>query len=165
MSKVLTVASNLLQPKAGETVYLKLGRLPLDAAQSAADYGIMEDERIEVHTRAAPAPKPATINVEEDADERKFREQIEKEVEQSAAAAEGDTVTLSIRSPGEDEAKSVRIRRTDPLGKVIKAFAGKLAVDPSKLKLMFDGERIDPERTPDNLELEDDDLLDLVRVA
>lgn len=44
--------------------------------------------------------------------------------------------------------------------KVIKAFADKLGLDPTSIRLSFDGERISPSSTPSDLGLEDNDVID-----
>lgn len=44
--------------------------------------------------------------------------------------------------------------------KVIKAFADKLGIDVSSIRLSFDGERISPSSTPAELGLEDNDVID-----
>ncbi len=46
--------------------------------------------------------------------------------------------------------------------KVINAFCQKVDVDPSTVRLVFDGRRIEPSQTAADLSLEDQDILDVL---
>lgn len=50
--------------------------------------------------------------------------------------------------------------QTDPLRKVMVAFAAKLNSPLDKLKFTFDGAVVEEHHTPENLDMEDDDCID-----
>jgi hypothetical protein len=51
--------------------------------------------------------------------------------------------------------------QTDPLLKVMVAFATKLNMSLKNLKFTFDGSTVTEDETPQNLDMEDDDCIDV----
>ena len=45
--------------------------------------------------------------------------------------------------------------------KLFKAYAKKVQLNPSNLTFVFDGEKINPECTPQDLDLEDEDMIEV----
>ena len=50
--------------------------------------------------------------------------------------------------------------QTDALGKVMTAFAAALEVPVSQLQFTFDGDRVSPDHTPTDLDMDHDDIID-----
>lgn len=50
--------------------------------------------------------------------------------------------------------------QSDPLQKAMNAFAEELSVPIAKLKFVFDGEQVEPSNTPQDLDMESDDVMD-----
>jgi hypothetical protein len=165
---VVQVAERLLNAGTNDTIVLKLkqGNIPLDPSQTPDDYELQVDEKLVVSIRTHRPPPNTADN--EDAVEREVREKIEKELDHSMNAAsatmedtDGDTITLAIRVPGEEKPRQVRIKKTDKLEKIVAAFASKLQVPQSRVKLSFDGLVAPNTSTPEDLDMEDEDLIDL----
>ena len=53
-----------------------------------------------------------------------------------------------------------KIKKTTKLQKVFDNYASRKGVQPSSLRFLLDGERIDADATPKMLELEDEDQID-----
>ncbi|KAI5969971.1 SMT3 [Candida margitis] len=56
-----------------------------------------------------------------------------------------------------------KVKRSTPMKKIIEAFCKKQSRDESSLRFLFDGTRIDPKHTPDDLDMEDNDLIEAHR--
>jgi len=70
-----------------------------------------------------------------------------------------DSVKLKVRS-GKDEPAKFRLGKTEPMKKLFQAYCTQQGLSFSKVKFTFDGRVIFPEQTPEDLEVEDGDLLD-----
>eukprot|EP01124_Arcella_intermedia_P002347 TRINITY_DN11275_c0_g1_i1.p1 TRINITY_DN11275_c0_g1~~TRINITY_DN11275_c0_g1_i1.p1 ORF type:complete len:415 (-),score=102.17 TRINITY_DN11275_c0_g1_i1:33-1277(-) len=102
---------------------------------------------------------------DEDALERELEEKLSKKAEKAKQEAEDNkknTIKLVVRTAGGADFK-FRIKRTDPISKLIEAAANNQKVSPSTLILKFEGEILKPNKSPDFYELENDDLLDLFK--
>jgi small ubiquitin-related modifier len=53
-----------------------------------------------------------------------------------------------------------KIKKTTKMSKVFDTYATRRGVQPSSLRFMLDGERIDPNTTPKMLEMDDQDQID-----
>jgi small ubiquitin-related modifier len=53
-----------------------------------------------------------------------------------------------------------KIKKTTKMSKVFDTYATRRGVQPSSLRFMLDGERIDPNMTPKMLEMDDQDQID-----
>lgn len=72
---------------------------------------------------------------------------------------------MEIRLRGEDGSmRFFKILRKTTMGKDINRYAASTAIDVSKLRLHFNGSRIQRHETAQDLDLQDDDLID-VRVT
>jgi hypothetical protein len=56
----------------------------------------------------------------------------------------------------------VAAAKTDPLQKLHAGFCQALSLDPAKVKLLFDGEEVDLNSTPQDEDMDDEDSLDAV---
>ncbi|XP_060064909.1 NFATC2-interacting protein-like [Ylistrum balloti] len=71
-------------------------------------------------------------------------------------------ITLFIQSRNDRHKMEFKIDKTSPLDVLIRQYASKTDRDPSKLRLMFDGENLDLRDSAENLEIEDGYTLDLI---
>ena len=72
-----------------------------------------------------------------------------------------DEPTIKIRVKDQNGYQTIFImKRSTKMGKVFKAYAQRKGVDVRGLRFMIDGEEINPEATPNDLGLEDDDVID-----
>jgi len=60
----------------------------------------------------------------------------------------------------DDDIIKFKLRRTDPLQKLLDGFCQKKNLEKAKTRLLFDGFIVDLEKTPDDLEMEDGDIID-----
>lgn len=150
---------------------LKDSGLTIDGKHTAEFYAIQPDERISVVAKAAKPAPVQTGAAESEAQklwadfESSVSSQLPLRASSSAAddSADPATITLSIRTPNEEKPKQVRIKRADKMDKIIAAFSTKLGLSPEQLRLSFDGQFIKPDATPESLDLEDEDLIEVTR--
>lgn len=81
----------------------------------------------------------------------------DEEDEDSAQAGE-DAITIRVQT--EKNSEVYRISKTAPLSKIMQKFAETIGVAESKIAFRFDGERVQPEQTADDLGMEDEDAID-----
>ena len=53
-----------------------------------------------------------------------------------------------------------KIKMTTPLQKLMTAFCNRHGIDQNSVRFLFDGTRINPNQTPQELEMEDGDVID-----
>lgn len=56
-----------------------------------------------------------------------------------------------------------KIKRTTPLKRLMDAFAKRQGRDMDSLRFLYDGVRIQPDQTPDDLDMEDNDIIEAHR--
>jgi len=73
-------------------------------------------------------------------------------------------ISLNIQSPSSKTGQftAVRISRRAAMKALMEEFAANQSLSVEKLKFFFDGERIDANSTPEELDMEDDDCIDVV---
>lgn len=54
----------------------------------------------------------------------------------------------------------LKVKKTTPMLKVFKAYASRKGVSVSALRFLIDGDRVDPDKTPESLGLEEHDQID-----
>lgn len=74
----------------------------------------------------------------------------------------GEPIAIRVKDQVGEETMFT-IRRTTKMGKVFKAFAERKGVDERELRYTIDGERINPEDTPIDLGLQDEDVIEVIR--
>lgn len=90
-------------------------------------------------------------------------EEIEIEDNENDTDVESaDSVRLQVQAKGIRQKFKVTILKSEPLLKVIIAFATKHNYDISLLKMYFDGELVDSSLTPLDFDMEDEDCIDMV---
>jgi len=76
---------------------------------------------------------------------------------------EEDTKTINVKvvsSSGEEV--FFKIKRTTKLSKLQGAYANKVGKDVNSIRFLYDGSRINDEDTPESLEMEDNDTIDVM---
>lgn len=80
------------------------------------------------------------------------------------APAEPSAEHLSLRVVSSNGTEVFfKIRRSTRLEKLMAAYCQKMGVaNPSSVRFVFDGQRVNPESTPSDLDMEDDDVIDVL---
>mmetsp|Transcript_19020 Transcript_19020/g.30687 ORF Transcript_19020/g.30687 Transcript_19020/m.30687 type:complete len:91 (-) Transcript_19020:1329-1601(-) len=77
-------------------------------------------------------------------------------------APEGnEPITLRVRDQTGEETY-FKIKKTTKLGKVFETYAHRRGVQSTSLRFLLDGERIEHDQTPKELDLEDQDQIDVM---
>jgi len=88
---------------------------------------------------------------------------VEKEAEKSAEkeVEGGDSVHLNLKVKSQDGNEVYfKVKKTTQLGKLMNAYCSRVGKDMSTVRFLFDGERIQNEATPEQLDMEDEDEID-----
>ncbi|XP_047950456.1 small ubiquitin-related modifier 1-like [Salvia hispanica] len=71
------------------------------------------------------------------------------------------TIHINLKVKGQDGNEVFfRIKRSTALKKLMNAYCDRQSVEYSSIAFLFDGRRLRPEQTPDELEMEDGDEVD-----
>ncbi|CDF37220.1 unnamed protein product [Chondrus crispus] len=94
--------------------------------------------------------------------QRQESERVRKQAEEARlkAAQTAAPVQLKVRS-GQNQIK-MRIRRSDPVLKMLGPFCKKFDLNLPNAVMQFDGEQVEESDTPDTLELEEGMLIDVI---
>lgn len=103
----------------------------------------------------------AEIKCEEEK-KRKARLAKIEEVKKKRVAALATETPIVLKVRCDDKATMVRIRRTDPVLKMLPHFCKKFGLDVGLARMLCDGEDVTNEDTPDGLDLEDKMVIDVV---
>eukprot|EP01105_Mastigella_eilhardi_P004517 TRINITY_DN1602_c0_g1_i1.p2 TRINITY_DN1602_c0_g1~~TRINITY_DN1602_c0_g1_i1.p2 ORF type:complete len:122 (+),score=51.74 TRINITY_DN1602_c0_g1_i1:51-368(+) len=77
----------------------------------------------------------------------------------AAPAASSDHVNVKV--VGQDGSEVFfKIKRTTTLKKLMEAYCKRLSVNEKSVRFLFNGSRITDQQTPNDLGLEDDDIID-----
>jgi len=68
---------------------------------------------------------------------------------------------LNIKVTDNNNEVFFKIKRTTQLEKLMKAFCERQGKKPESCRFLFDGTRVTPEDTPDTLEMQDGDTLEV----
>lgn len=78
-------------------------------------------------------------------------------------APQTETEHINLKVTTQDgEPVHFKIKRTTPMQKLIDAFAKRQALDKATMRFTFDGRRISGTDTPNSLEMEDNDIIDVL---
>ncbi|KCV71472.1 hypothetical protein H696_02418 [Fonticula alba] len=70
---------------------------------------------------------------------------------------------VSIKVMNQDQsAITFKLKRTMPLRKVIDAYCERMGIQKSGFRFCFDGERIHEDQTPEELDMQDDDIIEVM---
>jgi small ubiquitin-related modifier len=73
--------------------------------------------------------------------------------------AAGDHITLKVKSQDGNEL-FFKIKRGTQLKKLMEAYCSRNGINPTTVRFLFDGQRIQETNTPNDLNLEDNDQID-----
>ncbi|KAL7429903.1 hypothetical protein ACHAXM_001915, partial [Skeletonema potamos] len=71
----------------------------------------------------------------------------------------GEPITIRVRDQTGEET-FFKIKKSTKMSKVMKTYAGRKGVDVSTLRFLVDGDRVQPDDTPESLDLDDQDQID-----
>mmetsp|Transcript_20334 Transcript_20334/g.49844 ORF Transcript_20334/g.49844 Transcript_20334/m.49844 type:complete len:94 (+) Transcript_20334:102-383(+) len=71
----------------------------------------------------------------------------------------GDQLNIKVRDPEGNEVQ-FKIKRTTKFNKLIEAYCQKMGAESNAYRFLFDGNRIQGEQTPEDLDMEDLDVVD-----
>ncbi|CAN6647282.1 ubiquitin-like protein Smt3p [Trichomonascus vanleenenianus] len=74
--------------------------------------------------------------------------------------AEGSTEHISIKVTDSNTEVYFKIKKTTQLKKVMDTFCKRTGKDPSALRFLYEGERVQPDDTPSSLDLSDGDTIE-----
>ena len=81
----------------------------------------------------------------------------------SAPAADMKQTHITIQAMSQDgNSLQFKVRMATPLQKVIDAYCARLSVAENSVRFLYDGNRVKGENTPEIMEMEDGDILDVV---
>ncbi|KIJ95618.1 hypothetical protein K443DRAFT_682881 [Laccaria amethystina LaAM-08-1] len=84
-----------------------------------------------------------------------------QEDEQLKAEPNTDTINIKVVSSTGDEV-FFKIKRSTKLSKLQGAYANKVGKDVGSIRFLYDGTRINEDDTPNTLEMEDNDTIDVM---
>lgn len=74
-----------------------------------------------------------------------------------------DTEHISLKVSSQDGSEVFfRIKKHTPLRKLMDAYCTRQGIDSNSIRFLFDGERVMPDSTAKDLQLQDGDLIDAV---
>jgi len=76
-----------------------------------------------------------------------------------AKPASGEHLSLKVKSPEGNEVY-FKVKKTTTFSKVMHAYCKKVGAEIENLRFLFDGQRLRPEQTPADLDMEDEDEID-----
>eukprot|EP00740_Mantoniella_antarctica_P006241 CAMPEP_0181363246 /NCGR_PEP_ID=MMETSP1106-20121128/8588_1 /TAXON_ID=81844 /ORGANISM="Mantoniella antarctica, Strain SL-175" /LENGTH=93 /DNA_ID=CAMNT_0023477555 /DNA_START=41 /DNA_END=322 /DNA_ORIENTATION=- len=71
----------------------------------------------------------------------------------------GDHINLKVKDQDNSEVH-FKVRQTTKFQKIFDAFCSRKALSSDSVRFLFDGQRINPNMTPKDLEMEDGDSID-----
>ncbi|EDR06002.1 uncharacterized protein LACBIDRAFT_185377 [Laccaria bicolor S238N-H82] len=84
-----------------------------------------------------------------------------QEEEQLKTEQNNDTINIKVVSSTGDEV-FFKIKRSTKLSKLQGAYANKVGKDVGSIRFLYDGTRINEDDTPNTLEMEDNDTIDVM---
>ena len=78
----------------------------------------------------------------------------------ATVASSQPTVNLTIKDPQGEEIY-FKIKRSAKMGRLFKAYCKRSNVDPSTIRFFYQGDRLEEEQTPDDLNMQDGDRIDV----
>lgn len=79
-----------------------------------------------------------------------------------AAAAGGSSEHLNIKVTDADNEIFFKIRKETPLRKLMDAFCNRQGTSMNSVRFVYEGERVQPNNTPEELEMEDGDTIEVM---
>jgi len=135
---------------------LKWYGITLDKKQTPIDFDMSGEERVDFVFNSEVQKTPA---------QHELAQELPKNVNPTPSvpnhnpAVANDAIVLKLRR-GENIQK-FRIKKTDNVRKLIGGYCTRQKLDSSKVSLRFDGRPLSPSETPNENDMEDDDLIDV----
>ncbi|XP_070573406.1 NFATC2-interacting protein-like [Ptychodera flava] len=77
--------------------------------------------------------------------------------------SESDNDYVQIKVQGKDKSKKIiSIKRTDPLERLMEEYSSWKQIPRNKVTFFFDGDKLSPQNTPQDLDMETDDVIDVM---
>jgi len=77
----------------------------------------------------------------------------------AAAAAPSEHLNLKVKAQDGNEVY-FKVKKTTQFSKVMSAYCKKVGADLESVRFLFDGQRLRPDQTPADLNMEDEDEID-----
>jgi len=135
----------------GSTGSLKWYGVALEDNKTPADFSMTGEERLNYARQPSLSTSSSQVSSQTHS-QTDSQPQIEEQ-------EESNSIILKVRY--ESQTKKFRIKKEDPLQKLLEAFCLKNNLDASKMNLTVDGLAVPPSATALDHDLEDDDLIDL----
>ncbi|PRP83824.1 hypothetical protein PROFUN_08939 [Planoprotostelium fungivorum] len=85
------------------------------------------------------------------------------EQSQQPSQTEVDPNTINLRVVSQDGSEVYfKIKKQTALRKLMDAYTQRQGIDQNSIRFLYDGQRITPDQTPKDLEMEDNDIIDAV---
>jgi len=85
------------------------------------------------------------------------------EEQSQSGGNEVDPNTINLRVVSQDGNEVYfKIKKQTPLRKLMDAYCQRQAIDSNSIRFLYDGQRIQAEQTPKELDMEDNDIIDAV---
>mmetsp|Transcript_5941 Transcript_5941/g.26295 ORF Transcript_5941/g.26295 Transcript_5941/m.26295 type:complete len:93 (+) Transcript_5941:62-340(+) len=81
------------------------------------------------------------------------------EEEEKKGEDKGDHINLKVKDQDNSEVH-FKVRQTTKFEKIFTAFCSRKSLQPGAVRFLFDGQRINPTQTPQDLDMEDGDSID-----
>lgn len=134
---------------------LKWYGITLDSNKTPADFNMTAEERL-TYARLPSVPSPSSNSQQPLSQTHAQTTDSQPQIEEEE---ESDSIVLKVRY--ENQTKKFRIKKTDPLQKLLDAFCSKNNLDAAKMNLIVDGLPVQSNTTSLDHDLESDDLIDL----
>mmetsp|Transcript_35541 Transcript_35541/g.68122 ORF Transcript_35541/g.68122 Transcript_35541/m.68122 type:complete len:96 (-) Transcript_35541:390-677(-) len=72
-----------------------------------------------------------------------------------------DTLNIKVKDSDNNEVH-FKVKKTTKFEKIMEAFCKKKGVDKANTRFIFDGQRINGQQTPNDLDMEDDDTIEVM---
>jgi len=86
---------------------------------------------------------------------------MSEETQNTGSEADPNTINLRVVSQDGNEVY-FKIKKQTALRKLMDAYCQRQGVDATSIRFLYDGQRIQAEQTPKELEMEDNDIIDAV---
>lgn len=122
----------------------------------------IEDEIIDVEEDEATTRRLNLIREARSACNKLAEAELEEldEVVEEKEKDLGSTLTLSLSCAGEEKV-TMKVKSKEPFAAFFRSFAENRGVALSSCSFSFDGEKIKPNQTPESLDMEDEDMLEV----
>eukprot|EP01067_Filipodium_phascolosomae_P007773 Filipodium_phascolosomae@DN637_c0_g1_i1.p2 len=82
-----------------------------------------------------------------------------EQAEEAKPQAPAEHMTIKVKNASGEEVQ-FRVKKTTQFRRIIQAYCSRLGQTESTVRFLFDGERITPEQTPADLNMENEDVVD-----